>query len=98
MQKSGATRERFDRLSWLPLSLERDRIMSTYRRAQRKSELLCRIAIEEICQVLMEEGGVSEVLTGLAVLLHGKVLPAPVILQLEQQANRIVEWAKKHSA
>lgn len=57
---------------------------------QKKCCALAMLAIEEAAPILLEEGGVPELLKGLAVLMNGTVLPAPIIRHLEDHAARLM--------
>jgi hypothetical protein len=63
--------------------------MTSFRAAQIKSEMLAQKAIDEICEILLQEGGIAEILRFLAIMTHGRVLPAPVIVRLRQRAEKI---------
>jgi hypothetical protein len=56
------------------------------RRPEGKAARLCWAAIEDACPVLLEEGGVEEVLKFLAIIMHGEVVPASIVKRLQQQA------------
>ena len=63
--------------------------MSVYHEAKELAEDLCWGAIGEACEILLEEGGIEEVLRFAAILCHGEVIPAPVVLRLRQRAAKI---------
>jgi hypothetical protein len=66
--------------------------MTAMRRIKFKCELLAEQAMAEACVIaLLEEGGVSDALKLLAIYKHGEVLPAPVVLRLEQHASKIAD-------
>lgn len=69
--------------------------MKAYRRACAKANFLCEQAVDEACQIALEEGGITQVLELLAMLKHGETLPASMILRLEKQATDI---CKRRSA
>jgi hypothetical protein len=64
-------------------------LMSNYEEARNESLALCLEAIDEACEVLLAESGVTVVLRFIAYLVHGEVVPAPVIYRLQQQAAKI---------
>jgi hypothetical protein len=72
--------------------------MVTHRAAQAKAESLCWLGIREACEVLLQEGGAPEVLKFLATLTRGEVIPASVVLTLQQQAAEIAHGQNVHSA
>jgi hypothetical protein len=54
-------------------------------------------AINEVCPTRAEEGGIDHNLKFVSRMLHGEVLPAPVILHLERQVSKI-KSSRAHSA
>ncbi|GEM_PF-3679045 len=72
--------------------------MKTDKGLQVKTTRLAERAIEDACKILLEEGGISEVLKFLAIMAHGALLPAPVILRLKQQAAKIGNRRVRHRA
>lgn len=63
--------------------------MVSLHQVRRQCQALSLKAIDEIAEVLLEEGGMSEVLKGLAILINGEILQPPVIARLEKQAAKI---------
>ena len=61
----------------------------SFRETRRQCEALALKAIDDMAPILLEEGGVKELLKALAILMHGEVLPAPVIRRLKKQAAKI---------
>jgi len=58
-------------------------------RIKQRCEALTWQGIADAVPVLLEEGGVEEVLKFLAYLAHGEVIPAPVVARLQEQAARV---------
>lgn len=56
-----------------------------------KCHALASQAIDEACEVALEEGGIDHLLKLLAILTHGDVLPSPIVSRLQEQAARIAE-------
>lgn len=69
--------------------------MKTETRAEIKASRLAERAIVETCAELLKDGGkdrgIADVLTYLAILMHGEVLPAPVVLRLRRQTKLMIE-------
>jgi hypothetical protein len=68
--------------------------MTTYQRAKTKATALAMAAINEAFAEALAQGGATEALKLVAVLVHGEVLPAPVVLTLERHAGMIRDVAK----
>jgi hypothetical protein len=56
---------------------------------QKKCCALAMLAIEDAAPILIEEGGIEELMRGIAVFMHGEVLPAPIVRHLAEQAARL---------
>ena len=63
--------------------------MAIHEEAKVKAEELCWAGIGDAVPILMEEGGIEEVLKFLAFLTQGEVVQAPVQLRLQKQAAKI---------
>lgn len=64
-------------------------VMVALRRTRRQCQALALQAIDEMVAVAHEEGGTQAVLKLLAMLTNGEELPAPVVLHIRKQAEKI---------
>ncbi len=65
-------------------------VRTAYDEAVFKAERLADAALAEACLVALEEGGVCEMLSLIAVVIHGGVLPSSCVLRLQRKASEIV--------
>jgi len=63
--------------------------MSSYQEAIASAQSLCCEAIDEACEIAMQDGGIVDALKLLNILMKGKTLPAPVLIRLEKHVAAI---------